>query len=198
MNCRSEITLEKFEELAAPVLERVVKPCEDALKTAGLTIEQISSVEMVGAASRTPAIVRKVAEFFKQEPKRYSGCEHVAYGFMGMYQCSWHCMCCRTMHSKECVSRGCSLQAAMLSPIFQVRHFDVKDLYPFKVNISWEKDGAPTTSQLFGEIVKDGSTVPQFVPCVKNVAFMKTEPFSIQATYSDDSNLGGVSLAAAH
>lgn len=82
----------------------------------------------------------------------------------------------------------------MLSPIFQVRHFDVKDLYPFKVNISWEKDGSPTTSQLFGEIVKDGTAAPQFVPCVKNVAFMKTEPFSIQTTYSDDSDIGGVSL----
>ena len=99
---------------------------------------------------------------------------------------------CRTMNSKECVSRGCSLQAAMLSPIFQVRHFDVKDLYPFKVNISWEKDGTSTTSQLFGTVVKDGNASAQFLPCVKNVAFMKTEPFSIQATYSDDSNIGGV------
>lgn len=80
----------------------------------------------------------------------------------------------------------------MLSPIFQVRHFDVKDLYPFKVNISWEKDGATTTSQLFGEVSKDGKSAPQFLPCVKNVAFMKTEPFSIEAAYSDDSDIGGV------
>lgn len=68
--CRSEVTLQQFEQLAEPVLDRVLKPCEDALKIAGLTAEQISSVEMVGGASRTPAIVRKVADFFKQEPKR--------------------------------------------------------------------------------------------------------------------------------
>jgi molecular chaperone DnaK (HSP70) len=68
--CRSDVTREKFEELAAPVLARALKPCQDALSKAGLKVEDIAAVEMVGAASRTPAIVRTVAEFFNQEPKR--------------------------------------------------------------------------------------------------------------------------------
>jgi heat shock 70kDa protein 4 len=91
------------------------------------------------------------------------------------------------MNSKECVSRGCSLQAAMLSPIFQVRNFDVKDTFPFRVNIHWEKDDGAATSQLFGATEKDGMLVPQSYPCVKSVAFMKTEPFTVTASYSDDS-----------
>jgi heat shock 70kDa protein 4 len=90
------------------------------------------------------------------------------------------------------VSRGCSLQAAMLSPIFQVRNFDVRELYPFKVNIEFEKDGALTQSQLFGPVVKDGVSTPQMVPSIKNVAFLKTDPFSVKISYADDSDIGGV------
>jgi molecular chaperone DnaK (HSP70) len=72
VRCRSEITREKFEELAAPILAKAMKPCEDALAKAGLTAGDIAAVEMVGAASRTPAIVKTVADVFKQEPKRYA------------------------------------------------------------------------------------------------------------------------------
>jgi heat shock 70kDa protein 4 len=91
------------------------------------------------------------------------------------------------MNSKECVARGCSLQAAMLSPIFQVRNFDVKDTYPFTVAISWEREDGPATSQLFGAVEKDGQRVPQHYPCVKSVTFMKTEPFTVTAAYTEDS-----------
>lgn len=100
------------------------------------------------------------------------------------------------MNSKECVSRGCSLQAAMLSPLFQVRNFDVKDVYPFKVSIAWEKEDGPAQSQLFGASVKDGAPAPQHFPSVKSVAFHKTEPFTVTASYSDDSDVPEVRCAA--
>lgn len=70
MFCRSDVTREKFEELAAPILERTMKPCVEALAQAGITATDVSAVEMVGAASRTPAIVKTVSEVFNQEPKR--------------------------------------------------------------------------------------------------------------------------------
>lgn len=63
----------------------MLKPCADALNTAGLTVEQVSSVEMVGGASRTPAIVRKVAEFFQQEPKRCANLLHSGTWWVGEY-----------------------------------------------------------------------------------------------------------------
>lgn len=99
---------------------------------------------------------------------------------------------CRTMNSKECVARGCSLQAAMLSPIFQVRNFDVKDTFPFKVSIAWQKDDGPSTSLLFGASEKDGAVVPQYYPSVKTVSFHKTEPFTVTAAYTDDSPVPAV------
>ena len=78
----------------------------------------------------------------------------------------------------------------MLSPIFQVRNFDVKDTFPFRVNIHWEKDDGPACSQLFGTTVKeDGTIVRQHYPSVKSVSFMKTEPFTVTAAYSEDSDV---------
>lgn len=64
------MTRDKFEELAAPVLERVRKPVMQALETAGMSAADVSTVEMCGAASRTPAMVKTVADVFGQEPKR--------------------------------------------------------------------------------------------------------------------------------
>jgi hypothetical protein len=100
------------------------------------------------------------------------------------------------MNSKECVSRGCALQAAMLSPIFQVRNFDVKDTYPFKVAITWQKEDGPSTSLLFGASEKEGKVAPQFYPSVKSVTFLKTEPFTVTAAYTADSPVPSVRACA--
>lgn len=80
----------------------------------------------------------------------------------------------------------------MLSPIFQVRHFDVKELYPFRVNIAFEKEDGPVTNVLFGAQVKDGVSTPQFLPSIKNVAFMKTDPFAVKVVYDEECDIGGV------
>ena len=45
---------------------------EQAIAKAGLTAADIAAVEMVGAASRTPAIVKTISEVFNQEPKRWA------------------------------------------------------------------------------------------------------------------------------
>jgi len=39
--------------------------------------------------------------------------------------------------SQESVARGCALQAAILSPLYKVRDFEVKDFSPFGISISW-------------------------------------------------------------
>ncbi|KAJ0960590.1 hypothetical protein J5N97_001515 [Dioscorea zingiberensis] len=54
------ITREEFERISAPILERVKAPLEKALAVAGLTVENIHSVEVVGSGSR----------FFGKEPRR--------------------------------------------------------------------------------------------------------------------------------
>ena len=49
-----EVTREQFEQLAAPVIDRTIAPCKQALKDAGLKPEQIDEVVLVGGSTRIP------------------------------------------------------------------------------------------------------------------------------------------------
>ena len=100
---RGFIKREEFEQLSIPILERVKKPLEKALAEAGLAVENIHAVELVGSASRVPAVLKILTEFFGKEPRR-------------------------TMNASECVAKGCALQCAILSPTFKVKEFQASNL----------------------------------------------------------------------
>ncbi len=67
-NYQREITRAQFEDLIAPVLERTVGPCRQALKDAGLTPEQIGEVVLVGGSTRIPRVRALVKDLFRREP----------------------------------------------------------------------------------------------------------------------------------
>ena len=58
----------QVETLVAPLIERTFKVCEDALHEAGLTVQQIDKVLMVGGMTRAPFIHDGVGGFFHQKP----------------------------------------------------------------------------------------------------------------------------------
>lgn len=64
------LTRAKLESLVHNLIERLVKPCEKALKDAKLTKEQINEVILVGGMSRMPAVEKKVKEIFGKEPHK--------------------------------------------------------------------------------------------------------------------------------
>ncbi|MDB5150775.1 MAG: hscA [Mucilaginibacter sp.] len=53
-----------FEELILPKVQQTITSCQNALKDAKLTIDQIDEVVMVGGSTRTALVKRLVAEFF--------------------------------------------------------------------------------------------------------------------------------------
>ncbi|GGG68813.1 Fe-S protein assembly chaperone HscA [Edaphobacter dinghuensis] len=59
-----KITRSQFEELSAGVIARTSGPCKQALKDAGLSVEQIDEVVLVGGSTRIPAVRRLVDELF--------------------------------------------------------------------------------------------------------------------------------------
>jgi molecular chaperone DnaK/molecular chaperone HscA len=59
-----EISRAQFEELAAGVIARTAAPCKQALKDAGIAVEQIDEVVLVGGSTRIPAVRRLVDELF--------------------------------------------------------------------------------------------------------------------------------------
>jgi molecular chaperone DnaK len=65
-----KLTRAKFEELADPLFERCLKPCEQAMKDAGLNVSQIDEVILVGGSTRIPKVQEIVEKFFGRKPNK--------------------------------------------------------------------------------------------------------------------------------
>ncbi len=65
-----KLTRAKLEALVEDLIERVVEPCEIALKDAGLTKADIDEVILVGGMTRMPKVQEKVKEIFGKEPHK--------------------------------------------------------------------------------------------------------------------------------
>jgi len=60
----------KFEQLSDSLFERCLKPCEQALKDAGLNASQIDEVILVGGSTRIPKVQDLVEKFFGKKPNK--------------------------------------------------------------------------------------------------------------------------------
>jgi molecular chaperone DnaK len=65
-----KLTRAKFESLADKLFDRCLKPCEQALKDAGMSVSQIDEVILVGGSSRIPKVQEIVEKFFGKKPNR--------------------------------------------------------------------------------------------------------------------------------
>lgn len=162
---RGFIKRDEFEQISAPILERVKRPLEKALAETGLSVENVHMVEVVGSASRIPAIIKILTEFFGKEPRR-------------------------TMNASECVARGCALQCAILSPTFKVREFQVNESFPFSISLSW-KGSAPETQNETGDNEQSTVVFPKGnpIPSVKALTFYRSGAFTVDVQYADLSEL---------
>jgi len=61
------LTLEKFNELVAVLIQKTLLPCKRALRDAGVEVSEVQSVVMVGGSTRVPDVRNKVSEFFEQD-----------------------------------------------------------------------------------------------------------------------------------
>jgi len=65
-----KITRAKFESLVDDLITRSIKPCEQAIKDAGISKNDITDVILVGGQTRMPKVVETVKDFFGKEPNR--------------------------------------------------------------------------------------------------------------------------------
>jgi molecular chaperone DnaK len=65
-----KLTRAKFEQLADKLFDRCLKPCEQALKDAGLSTSQIDEVILVGGSTRIPKVQEIVEKFFGRKPHK--------------------------------------------------------------------------------------------------------------------------------
>src|SRR3954467_2232500 len=65
-----KITRAKFESLVDDLVEKTIAPCRIAVKDAGISVQQIHDVILVGGQTRMPKVQDKVKEFFGREPRK--------------------------------------------------------------------------------------------------------------------------------
>jgi molecular chaperone DnaK len=60
----------KFEQLSDSLFSRCIKPCEQALKDAGYSTNDINEVILVGGSTRIPKVQEIVEKFFNRKPSK--------------------------------------------------------------------------------------------------------------------------------
>ena len=168
------VTRAELESMCMPFVPKMTAVIEQALHAAGLTVDEVAHVEIVGGCSRIPLIQSTISQAFNG--KELS----------------------RTLNADECVARGCALQAAILSPMFKVREFGVVDYTPHPISVSWVSSGAaPTamtdehqTGDADMEVAGQSKSVIVFarkspMNVTKVLTFYRNGPFEITAEYAD-------------
>ena len=64
------VTKSKFDQLTQSLVDRTIKPCESALKSAKLKPSDIDEIILVGGSTRIPSIQEAVKKFFGKDPSK--------------------------------------------------------------------------------------------------------------------------------
>jgi len=177
----STINRADFLKMCEPMMGKVKAVLDKAVAeaaAAGIAVDTIDSIEVVGGSSRVPWVK-----------------EMCSTAFCGKELCT-------TMNADESVARGCALQAAILSPLYKVRDFKVEDISPHPISIGWwgaaadseervnDPGDTPLVAAADGEF-KAATVFPanSQMNLLKMLTFYRTKAFDLKANYADGSHL---------
>uniref|UniRef100_A0A0K0E6P5 Heat shock 70 kDa protein 4-like n=1 Tax=Strongyloides stercoralis TaxID=6248 RepID=A0A0K0E6P5_STRER len=103
---------EEFEDMAAPLFEKIRVLLQRLLQETGYTVDKINEVEIIGGSSRIPLFKKITKDVFGKEPKT-------------------------TMNQDDSISRGAALQCAILSPAVRVRDFVLSEKLGHQIVIKY-------------------------------------------------------------
>ncbi|CAD8045519.1 unnamed protein product [Paramecium sonneborni] len=161
------IKREDFEQMIQPVLNQIQQQLEFLFNQVSNLKLELHSVEIVGGATRIPAVQRLIEKIFKVE------------------QVS------RTLNASESISRGCAMMAAMKSPNFKVTEYKIEDCNYYPIRVGWlygqqltQQDQSQGLVRCFPEkqckVLFDQNNA---IPSVKSFSLLKTEPIEITLFY---------------
>lgn len=154
---RLQVTREKLEQLCTDLFERVTNPIKIALKTSGLTMDAISQVVLVGAATRMPKIQEHLSQYLTIELSK-------------------------NINTDEAAVLGAVYKAADLSKGFKVKKFITKDAVLFPIHIVFDRTVNNRVKQVKKSLFNKMNPYPQ----KKIITFNKyTENFQFHINYAE-------------
>lgn len=108
----AKVSRADFEKLNAPLLTELLVPVKQLLEANGLTVANISEVQVVGGGTRVPKVRETLAAFF------------------GRPNVDAH------LNGDDCVCMGAAFYAAMKSNAFKKQPFKFRDVSLFPVSVS--------------------------------------------------------------
>ena len=154
---------DELEELVAPLLAKATAPVEQALADAKLKAEDIDVIELVGGASRVPALKRAIGDLFQGKTLSY------------------------TLNADEAIARGCAFCCAILSPVFRVRDFSIQDIVHHPIEFTWEKSAEIPDEDTSLTVFNKGNAMPS----TKILTFYRKQDFDLEAKYAKPEALPG-------
>uniref|UniRef100_A0A0C9QZD6 Hypoxia up-regulated protein 1 n=1 Tax=Fopius arisanus TaxID=64838 RepID=A0A0C9QZD6_9HYME len=152
-----QVTREKLEELVADVMERVTAPIKMALDTSQLTMDVISHVILVGAATRMPKVQEMLQKYLNTELSK-------------------------NINTDEAAVLGAVYKAADLSQGFKVKKFITKDGVLFPIQIVFDKSSEEKSKQVRRTLFSKMNAYPQ----KKIITFNKRQgDFEFSVGYAD-------------
>lgn len=155
----SSLTREELEELVQPLLDRINVPIETALKDAGITVDELDSIEVIGGSSRIPAVKTRISEIFGK-PLSF------------------------TLNQDEAIAKGNAYICACHSPTVRVRPFKFEDYNQYTVSYFWDKEEDEEDDHL--EVFPKGGLFPSTKIIT---LFRKGPSFEIEAKYTKPEEL---------
>lgn len=183
-----KMTLDDFKAGAEPLLARMMPVMQSAVEQSGIPPAEIATVEIVGGSTRLGFVKERVADIL------------IGLG-LPIDKSALNMGLSTTMNADEAVSRGTAWQAALMSPRFRVKEYQIFDAVTYPVKLDWEAsssggDAAATADDAAEDGDKEGETPAasgstsallfkknDATPSTKKVTFRRAGPFSITASY---------------
>jgi molecular chaperone HscC len=132
-----QITEERFNRLADPLVQRIRAPLERAMRDARLKPEQLDEIVLVGGASRMPLVAKTVTRIFGRLPLRH-------------------------VNPDQAIALGACIAAGLKSRDEQLDEIILTDVSPYSLGteVARRDDQGRIVAGFFEPIIQRNSTVP--------------------------------------
>ena len=127
------LTRAKFEQLIDSIVKATIEPCKIAIEKAGISVNDIDEVLLVGGSTRIPAIQEAVKNFFGKEPSK-------------------------GVNPDEAVAEGAAIQGAILNKEDGVGDVVLLDVLPITMGIEAHNQFDPQAR--IAKIIESNTTIP--------------------------------------